>query len=1620
MQCEEAELYLAQLAFGELDADSEIGLTLDSHMELCDGCREKLGDLRVTASLLMEAATAQEPLRLSPKRKAKVIKRLRGLDRASLPETGPYKFPWRPVGIAASIALMSAAGLGFLGAGRAFESVRNAASPTVATVRGGENYEAEEESWWWGNEKRSQAKSTPDISGGTRLSYKVVPDGQDAERVLESIAAAQTQRIDPNGRLNEKWSSESGNRTGTRFLNGNSESTGSGDLLSEDALALKSTRFPNVRHSLGTYAGALSSGGDIDESEIKPPGTKVDKHYKYSDDNFGDGDKLARGVPLDSTFGWRMKEADLDQGKRSKTSERAANDVHRVRQSKSVVDSDYRDKDGDGLSSDTGRGGVLGELRRNKDRLAANVPDFTDAPEFDLDSVITEDSAGESNGSPFDAGPPAKAKGEKPAARPEKESAQQAWEALRNRRGEGREKFGKSNELNEEKRETARKTALYSRLDALPEDQTASDPKKPSNGNSTLSLKDLPALGRIMKNPLAEAPDASKSLGVVGDDLKKQSPQSGFFSGKLTTSGKFKGGLQGQSEGQGQGKGEGKGEGKGPDNAKVPNPYLDSVTRYYKDLGGKSSDKKTVSEKPFLTRTLTRTPSKPNPVAKNPVPPRGPATVGPTLPKGTAPKTTPTAKPKPKSPPAPIITTKLRDQLGIDSNTTATFSVPGSSKGKQQSGSLTIEGFDSKLRLSVASERDVRYKQDAKPGGGGGGGLNKGDKEDGKVILSDAERMREQKKKLDPASLRWRHSRAFDEASLEVKDSRISGLVQPVDAWSTKHAAVDKPVRTQSESLEADAGLLTAYRNEALKRKSADQEAAEGENEVASIVKRFKGRSEKIEKAKFRVKVLRDERRTNEPVTIEELQKSLSYKNGKDLEEAGLEYRSRTKSGEGEEAAEEVELSKADEALADRNHALAEALRKKTAEADTLMTQLELNKERVIDLSRQTEEYEKSKGYQPTPDTVASIPNLPTKHPLQPIFGRITQVRKYNGFDYVQINIGSQDKVEVGQRFMIHTDNVYHGDVIITKVDGDAAAGRISIKRSKVVIRKGMEVRSGISNDAKAGSGDQPNPAAVVETYDVQELLLKFPVAERNQRLRQLVAQITSRGGVVQKLNETLIVHANASSHKAIANHLQAIRDRDQLNSNVPPAPEVEGPLPAASKFKQMPVNPYVMASQDRFSTFGIDTDTASYALTRRYVRAGYKPPAGAVRMEEFVNAFDYNYPSRGDRLFTTHAEAAVAPFGGGKVVLVKIGVKAKTIGRAARKSAHLVFCLDASGSMDRPDRLPLAKDALKLLVGQLDRTDRVTLIAYGTKTHLVLEATPATQAKRIIAAIDSIQPGRSTNMIDGLGAAYTKAREHFRVGQINRVILCSDGVANIGPTDATQILQAVAADRQQGITLTTVGFGLGDYDDTLMEQLANRGDGQYAYIDSMAEARRLFVDELGATLQTVAKDAKIQVEFNPTRVRRYRLIGYENRDIADKDFRNDKIDAGEVGSGQSATALYELELIGQPSADAQDDLGTVRVRYQDLETGRIVEIDQRLASNLVRKRTASSDPRFFLAASAAEFAEILRKSPHARKASLISVRRVMTDVVKALPLDERAAELLKVIRSAEGLPDAP
>lgn len=456
-------------------------------------------------------------------------------------------------------------------------------------------------------------------------------------------------------------------------------------------------------------------------------------------------------------------------------------------------------------------------------------------------------------------------------------------------------------------------------------------------------------------------------------------------------------------------------------------------------------------------------------------------------------------------------------------------------------------------------------------------------------------------------------------------------------------------------------------------------------------------------------------------------------------------------------------------------------------------------------------------------------------------------------------------------------------------------------------------------------------------------------------------------------------------------------------------------------RFTAYGVNPFVQAADEAFSTFGIDVDTASYTLARNMMAQGTLPPAEAVRTEEFVNAFDYGYVAPAHRTFRIYTELAPAPFGRG-LHMLKIGVKGRRLGREEQRPAVLTFLVDTSGSMNAPERIGLVRSSLKLLVENLSPQDRVALIQYDSHARLLLEHTPASEKARILQVIDRMQCSGSTNLEDGMNEAYRLAASAFVGGAENRVLLLSDGVANLGSMAADDILKKVAQYRKQGIFCSVFGVGSGSYDDTMLETLANKGDGVYTFLDSEEQARRVFVDDLAATLNTIASDVKIQVEFNPDAVKQYRQLGYENRRLRKEDFRDDTVDAGEVGSGQSVTALYELELLPQLLARQQiwphpRRLATVRVRYRRIDTGRVEEIERGVWPRDVIAAFGEAGNHFRLAAVVAEFSELLRGSPYAKGSSYEDVARLLRPIALDLHLDERVQELLRMVTVAESTP---
>ena len=408
--------------------------------------------------------------------------------------------------------------------------------------------------------------------------------------------------------------------------------------------------------------------------------------------------------------------------------------------------------------------------------------------------------------------------------------------------------------------------------------------------------------------------------------------------------------------------------------------------------------------------------------------------------------------------------------------------------------------------------------------------------------------------------------------------------------------------------------------------------------------------------------------------------------------------------------------------------------------------------------------------------------------------------------------------------------------------------------------------------------------------------------------------------------------------------------------------------------FTDYGVRPFVDTRVDNLSTFALDVDTGSYVVTRRWLAEGALPPSEAVRVEEFVNAFAYDYdlPRRGLDL---HVDGGPSPFDDDNV-LVRVGVQAEVFDDRDRPTAALTFVVDTSGSMDRDDRLGLVREALSALVGELADDDTVAIVTYGDDSAILLEPTAAADEREILAAIDDLRPGGSTNLEAGLETAYALAERAFVEGGINRLVLASDGVANVGTVDPDELTRRISDRAINGIQLVTVGFGMGNYNDETMEQLADQGDGFYAYVDTRREAERLFEEELVDTLAPVAIDGRIQVEFDPELVDEYRLIGFENRGVLDRDFRNDEIDAGELSSGHTVTALYELDL--DRTIRRGDDLGEVRLRWQDPETFEWVEIDTDIEFDDIEANWLDTDDSFQLATTVATWAEVLRGSPYA------------------------------------------
>ena len=470
-----------------------------------------------------------------------------------------------------------------------------------------------------------------------------------------------------------------------------------------------------------------------------------------------------------------------------------------------------------------------------------------------------------------------------------------------------------------------------------------------------------------------------------------------------------------------------------------------------------------------------------------------------------------------------------------------------------------------------------------------------------------------------------------------------------------------------------------------------------------------------------------------------------------------------------------------------------------------------------------------------------------------------------------------------------------------------------------------------------------------------------------------------------------------------------------------------EGVYHNTESYNAIEENGYKLTTSSPISTFSVDVDAASYSNVRRFLMAGQRPDNGAVRVEEMINYFNYDYPNpTGKDPFSITTEIGDCPWSKNK--LVHIGLQGQRIEKDNLPASNLVFLLDVSGSMNSPNKLPLLKSSLKMLVNELSEKDRIAIVVYAGAAGVVLNSTPASNSGEILEALDRLEAGGSTAGGAGIELAYKVAQEHFIKGGNNRVILATDGDFNVGMSSQSAMQELIEKKRESGVFLTCLGFGTGNLKDSQMELLADKGNGNYAYIDNLLEAKKVLVTEIGATLLTIAKDVKIQVEFNPALVESYRLIGYENRLLNTEDFNDDKKDAGEIGAGHSVTALYEVVMKGEgdgtsPSVDPlryqnsqinstlTNELLTVKFRYK-APGG---DVSQLIERNLMNKSTSKSSDNFRFSAAVAGFGMLLRNSEF--KGTLLFDKVIeMAIQAKGEDVNGYRAEFIRLVEAAKSI----
>lgn len=514
------------------------------------------------------------------------------------------------------------------------------------------------------------------------------------------------------------------------------------------------------------------------------------------------------------------------------------------------------------------------------------------------------------------------------------------------------------------------------------------------------------------------------------------------------------------------------------------------------------------------------------------------------------------------------------------------------------------------------------------------------------------------------------------------------------------------------------------------------------------------------------------------------------------------------------------------------------------------------------------------------------------------------------------------------------------------------------------------------TKEVKTGTSNQINVSMALDANKLEELVVTAPSVKRETK---------SLGYSAVKKDRSAAGAKYESEYKPAAPSM--------ITQDVYQQPEYN-----TEEYDAIQENIFHDAIRNPLSTFSIDVDAASYSNMRRFINNGQRPPKDAVRIEEMVNYFDYDYTQPNDEHpFNIITEISTAPWNA-QHKLVHIGLQGKKIPTENLPASNLVFLIDVSGSMDQPNKLPLLKSSFKMLVNELRQQDHVAIVVYAGAAGLVLEPTSGAEKKKIIEALDNLEAGGSTAGGAGINLAYAVAKEHFKAGGNNRVILATDGDFNVGESSNGGMERLIEEKRKEGVFLTVLGFGMGNYKDSKMEILSDKGNGNYAYIDNITEAQKVLVNEFGGTLFTIAKDVKLQIEFNPTKVKAYRLIGYENRMLKSEDFNNDKKDAGELGSGHTVTALYEIIPVGveseflkidelkyqttkvDPAASKSKELMTVKFRYKKPDEDVSKLIVHPLVDNQIALSKTSDDFRW--SASVAAFGMLLRESEYVKNFS--------------------------------------